>query len=203
MSMLCEFKQISPEQLEAFIKDPSQVYDLFQGHSQQEYLAAVEAFERSRSLFSKIVSKILGQKKDGGYINFLPPAKEGTEPTLDIDKSWHAIDFMLNGREWEEEPPLFKVILGGTAIGDDDLGYGPARYLTPEQVQEVTAALEKISEADFIKKYDPKQMGDIYPHVWGKNDKETLDYLVGHYRKMVAFYKDAAQKGNAIISLLY
>ena len=39
--------------------------------------------------------------------------------SLYLDKSWHAIHFILNGKAWGGEEPLAHVILGGTAISED------------------------------------------------------------------------------------
>jgi hypothetical protein len=70
---------------------------------------------------------------------------QASEP-LRIDKSWHGIHFLLTGSAWGGKPPLSNAVLGGKEFGQD-LGYGPARYLTPDQVKEVAAALDEITEA--------------------------------------------------------
>lgn len=52
--------------------------------------------------------------------------EESESGSLDLDKAWHAIHFILNGSAWEGRYPLSHVILGGIELRDD-LGYGPAR----------------------------------------------------------------------------
>lgn len=56
---------------------------------------------------------------------------------LDIDKSWHAIHFVLSGEVWgfDEDDPLSQVVLGGAPVNDDDMGYGPARLLEKDLVK--------------------------------------------------------------------
>src|SRR4051812_2160785 len=60
---------------------------------------------------------------------------------LDIDKSWHAIQFLLTGDPWDGKPPLQNAVMGGVELGDEDVGYGPARGLSPPDVQAVSRAL--------------------------------------------------------------
>ena len=63
---------------------------------------------------------------------------------LDIDKSWHAIHFVLSGEVWgfDEDDPLSQVVLGGAPVNDDDMGYGPARLLEKDLVKKAADALE-------------------------------------------------------------
>jgi hypothetical protein len=119
---------------------------------------------------------------------------------LDIDKTWHAIHFLLNGKTWEGAEPWFLVILGGTPIGED-VGYGPARYLEPEQVREVADALSTVDAAELARRFDPKAMeeADIYPSIWEQDQAEGLEYIQQYYPLLVKFYADAASRGDAAI----
>jgi len=51
--------------------------------------------------------------------------------SLDIDKAWHSIHFLLTGAAWEADGLIF----GGTEIGEDgdDWGYGPPRGFRPRR----------------------------------------------------------------------
>jgi hypothetical protein len=64
---------------------------------------------------------------------------DDSDSRLDIDKTWHVIHFLLNGDPWNGMQPLANVVLGGTQISTEDLGYGPARYLTISEVRDVPA----------------------------------------------------------------
>jgi hypothetical protein len=74
---------------------------------------------------------------------------------LDIDRGWHVIHFLLNGETWDGQPPLVNAVLGGHALGDVDVGYGPARFLEPDEVRDLASALENIPSAEFIERSDP------------------------------------------------
>jgi hypothetical protein len=41
---------------------------------------------------------------------------------------------------------------------------------------------------------------DIYPSViWERDGEEALEYVLDYYKKLVAFYKRAAERGQAVI----
>jgi hypothetical protein len=122
---------------------------------------------------------------------------------LDIDKSWQAIHFLLNNDPWEGHGALFDAVLGGEVLGDQDVGYGPARFLTPTDVKAVADALAEISAADLLKKFDPSEFNkrDIYPPGWTGNQVE-LQYLGGNYTRLANFFQLAATNGEAMLLYL-
>ncbi len=136
---------------------------------------------------------------------FLYPEDGDAEPAnhLDIDKAWHAIHYTLNGKTWEGEEPLFLTILGGEEIGED-VGYGPARYLIPAQVQAVASALSAVDADQFSKRFDPAAMdsAEIYPQIWQRDGAEGLEYVTHHYAHLSSFYRAAAERGDAVLIYL-
>ena len=78
-----------------------------------------------------------------------------------------------------------------------DLGYGPARFLTPQQVHEVATALEAISKDDLSARFDLKAMmaARIYPC---KDDSE-LELAQDYFEQLLRYYADAAANGNAML----
>lgn len=122
----------------------------------------------------------------------------------DLDKAWHAIHFLLTGETWEGEGPASQAIMGGQPLGDEDVGYGPARYLLPEEVVEISGVLESISVSDLHQKYVPADLeaASIYPTgIWEDEGEEAFDYVRHYYETLVAFYKTCAANGNP--ALLY
>ena len=51
-------------------------------------------------------------------------------------------------------PPPGDAVLGGQPIGKD-VGYGPMRYLTADEVKVSSAALSALSDNDFRRRCDP------------------------------------------------
>ena len=76
------------------------------------------------------------------------------DPTLSIGKGWHGIHFILNGDPDEINSLAGSVVYGGQEVGAD-MSYGPVRYMTPSQVQNVSKALEAITEEEFKARFDP------------------------------------------------
>ena len=135
--------------------------------------------------------------------SFLYPDDGDSEPEnhIDLDKSWHAIHFTLNGKAWDGEGPLSHVILGGIEIGED-IGYGPARYLTPDQVQVAASALSVVTPEVFRSQFSPSALtaAEIYPEIW--QDGDGLEYVQDYYSDLRDFYLAAGERGDAVLIYL-
>jgi hypothetical protein len=130
-----------------------------------------------------------------------PDDGEGEPPFyVDVDKSWHAIHFMLAGSAEEGSTPEAQAVLGGEAVGED-AGYGPARLMSPEEVDAVARALEPLTPEVFAQRYDPKKMDSegIYPEIWERDGQEGLDYILEFYQQLRVFYLDARERGDGAV----
>jgi hypothetical protein len=132
---------------------------------------------------------------------------ESAGDLLDIDKSWEAIFYLLTGHpvaELEEaKPPLSWTLFSGQVIDEEqDMGYGPAQYLTTGQVKQLNKELDKISSETLREKYDGKKMdaAGIYPEVW--SETESLDYVLDYYEQLKEFYKTAEKENKAVITFI-
>lgn len=134
------------------------------------------------------------------------PLAPGEVDTIDLDKAWHGIHFMLTGTAWEGEPPLNFPMHGGTVIGEVEVGYGSARGMTAAEVRTVAGALAGIDEAFMRARFDPAQMTrlDIYPGIWDRDPTEddSLGYCLEYFGALRAFVMRAAERGaGPVISL--
>jgi hypothetical protein len=124
------------------------------------------------------------------------------EGVFDLGKTWHGLHYLLTGTAWEGDPPLNFVATGGTELGDD-LGYGPARGLTSDEVQSVASALEDIPQESFLQRFDPEALtaAAIYPDIWDRSAEEddTRGYVAGYYDELRSFVLDAAAEGEALL----
>lgn len=126
---------------------------------------------------------------------------------LDLDKAWEAIYYLLTGRPISEmehaQPPMSWCMLSGHIIDEEqNLGYGPAHYITAEQVQQLNKELDKITTDTLRKKYDGKKMNaaGVYPEVW--EDSESIDYVMDYFEQLKEFYQVAAKEGKAVVSFI-
>lgn len=137
---------------------------------------------------------------------FLYPEDDSEPPPgrhLDVDKAWHLIHFLLTGDAWEGPTPLVYAVLGGYAIGEEDVGYGPARYIMPSQVTMVAGALAEISPEVLWTRFDRRKAteAEIYPHEWEGNDEERV-YVLDYYVQLQAFFAEAAREHDAMVMYL-
>lgn len=134
---------------------------------------------------------------------FIYPEDEEHENNLDVDKAWHGIHYLLAGDTAEGQPPLANAVLGGTEIGDD-VGYGPARYLTVDEVRAVADALRDITPEKFRTRYVAAELlkNEIYPEIWNDADDGAIGYLTTWYEALRDYYIEAASKGRAMLKYL-
>ena len=121
-----------------------------------------------------------------------------------IDKAWAAIHFTLTGSQWEGEPPLANVVMGGEPIGEVDVGYGSARGLAPKIVKETYEALKEIDESKFRSMFDVKMLdeNEIYPSIIWSRDKAAIDYIASYFRDVLTVFREAAERKCALIVFL-
>ncbi len=164
MSMIGNYRRVTPEQLAALLANPASV------------------------------------------ITFLYPEDNrrlSPDEHLDVDKAWHAIHFLLNGDPWEGEQPLVNAVMGGNQLGEEDVGYGPARYLGPEEVQILAKALQEQPAHELLERFDTQRFNDaeIYPHGWS-NSPEELEYVRDNYLRLTEYVRKAAEAGDAMLLYL-
>jgi hypothetical protein len=116
-----------------------------------------------------------------------------------IDKAWHAIHFTLTGSVWDGDPPLANVVMGGEPIGED-LGWGPARVLSVNQVADAYLALEDIPVSKFrtMCNVGMLEKNDIYPSIWHEGES-AVDYVAYNYKLVVDVFKEASEKKCALV----
>jgi hypothetical protein len=123
--------------------------------------------------------------------------------SLDLDKAWHGLHFLLTGTAWGGTPPLNFIVAGGDTIGDVEVGYGPARAFTPEQLAEVSRALDAISSDTLRQRFDPAKMTelDIYPSIWDRDpaDDDTLGYVIEYFEMLKPFLREGAERELGLI----
>lgn len=127
------------------------------------------------------------------------------ENLVDIDKSWDGIIFLLTGQSLANaEHHLVRVLFSGQLIDEEqDLGYGPAHYLTPEQVTELNNEISIITIADLKQKFNPEKMTeqDVYPTIWDEGD-DAFDYVADGFSTLQNVFADATKNREAIITFL-
>ena len=130
--------------------------------------------------------------------------------SMDIDKAWGGILYLLTGKAFASGSPedevdsLNRIFFSAQFFYEDmDVGYGPAHYLTPEQVVGINRKIASLTEADLKSHYDPEAMNKekkLYPSLdW---NEKIFDYLYFHFQALQSFFATAASRGEAIVTYL-
>ena len=131
--------------------------------------------------------------------------KETDDPCFyDIDKSWDGIIYLLTGSNSSDTTQyLSKIIFSGQLIDkEQNLGTGPAHYLTPQQVKDIYNQIKAIVPASLKKKFDAAAMKElgVYPNVWDHED--AADYLIEYFETIQEVYALAVDRNEAIITFI-
>lgn len=140
----------------------------------------------------------------GPFLDRLDAGPSGDH--LDVDKAWHFLHYALTGEAWEGSFPLNFILLGGTEVGDEDMGYGPARALRPGELRAVSEALAPLSSEELVRRIDPAQMDalEIYPSTghWAEMlapDEDDLEYFTGAFDELKRLVTRGAHEGKGLI----
>jgi hypothetical protein len=117
---------------------------------------------------------------------------------VDLDSAWHAIHYVLTGKDEADGTPLGDAVLGGKGVHDEDEAADPfdmGLFLPADRVRATASALMAIDEARF---------GALYARrVWDGDGAWELEDLVSFYEDLVAFYVQVAERGRAVAKIFY
>lgn len=121
---------------------------------------------------------------------------------INLDKAWHAIHFLLSGNTDLALQPQGS-LFAGEELGED-FGYGPARVLTPSEVQAFANYVSSKPD-DFVEQtidFKALQEADVYPDIWDCDDPEEaaeeIEYVAEYFRTLKTFICKASDAGEAV-----
>jgi hypothetical protein len=120
---------------------------------------------------------------------------------LYLDKTWYPLHFLLTGEPEGVPGPISRAISGGTEIGRD-LQFGPAKYLMPDEVREVSAALSAITHEELRRRFDPADPRAeliYFPMDDPEEEERFFNELVTYFDQLSIFYREAAKRNQAIL----
>ncbi|NVI89554.1 YfbM family protein [Actinomadura sp. BRA 177] len=128
----------------------------------------------------------------------------GGDPAQDkaigIEKTWHALSHLLE----KSSGPSADIFFTGAPLAED-CGYSPPLFLDTDLVRSTTALLNRTPSRTLLAHYNAQAMqkAEIYPGTWDAADDEfNLQWLRGHYEKLVTFCNTAAASGDAMLLAL-
>src|ERR1700716_3652600 len=113
-----------------------------------------------------------------------------------LNKAWHPIHFALTGSRLGGAEPLNFLVSEGTPVGEVDVGFGPARVLTSQQVSQLARALATIEPDEVARRIDLRTFDQevIYPGNWQRNGI-GVEYVITNYREMRDLIRRLAGRG--------
>jgi Domain of unknown function (DUF1877) len=125
-----------------------------------------------------------------------PASDDSSEDSLNLEKSWHVLHYLLTGEPEGARPPLGNAILGGKEIGEER-DYGRARFLTPGQVAEVASAIAHVSKDDLSRRFDLQRMKAV--RIYAATDPGDLELAQMYFDRLSRYYQAAANQDAMLL----
>lgn len=226
MGMEAVLAQITPAELKAFLKHPSRAYEeilpelttvlLPSGLVQMEGFAErLEETLRNQqqqmeTALKNMPAPLAAQLKAGfekAARQMRKQMKTGDSETsrklFSLHKDWHVLHYVLTGTGEAGDKPVERCILGGTELAippDHPVDYGPLRYLTANEVNEIANALGMVDPQSLLGKLN-REDGESKQVYLARNmdDPKDWSYLPELFADFRRFYQDAAKSENAMM----
>jgi len=184
MGMCLALHSVSDKNIKMILDSPPLIWRLIAPDDSEIYLESMN--ESKKGLFSKLFGKkSIGPSQPIPNLDFV----EGENIDDDLDKSWQGIHYCLNKTDYEAEPPMDFITVGGQTAGNVEVGYGPARLIDSKTVKEIDERLSKVTIEQLRNNYNPSDMEklDIYPNIWERDGEEGFEYIAEYFETLRTF----------------
>jgi hypothetical protein len=190
MSMIGNLARVPEHVRIALHKDPVSIRRLL--YADEEVNTEVKS-----GFFRRLFGKGKGAASPVAAGHVLPEADR-----IDIDKAWHVLHFLLTGTSWEGDLPQGFLVSAGHPVGDEDVGYGPARSLSVPEVKALSEFLSGVDAEVLRQGFVPSRLAEneIYPNGWDTDIE--WDYFEEAFHDTARFVRDTAEKKMALLVYL-
>lgn len=150
----------------------------------------------------------LKEKEEDEIFEAIEELQEDADTTLDIDKMWDGLHFLLTGVSATEpliDNELSKAVVGDMLFSEDEDADFIA-YTMPESVASIVSAMDAFDIIKAVEDFKPQifaQQG-IYPDIWMHEDKRNLqNELTETFQILKCFYQKTAEAGKGILVSIY
>lgn len=187
MGMVLSYIRLSPANADALLKHPALVHRFLGGN--------------------------VDEAETGGFLgrwfgkgSAAPPSLEprDADDEGDADKSWHGMHWLFTGTAEGGGFPASFILLDGEPVGDEDVGYGPARIFSVEQVRQIDSFLQGLEDGALESGFNPALMdaANVYPQCWARDGAVGLEYIMENLSSMKRIIRDAAARGHCLLLYL-
>jgi hypothetical protein len=197
MGIVLVLYTLSDASIERLLADPPLVWRVVAPEDPELY-AEARAAQRPPGFLARFLGRAA---KSTPNVEWEPAPDECAE--CDLDKSWHGLHYLLTGSAAGGDPPLDFLMEGGRAVGDVDVGYGPARAFTSAELGAIQAALAQCSDTELHARFDPARMTnlEIQPDIWQRRpeDEDAWEYLEENLAALREFLGAAAARRRGML----
>jgi len=124
--------------------------------------------------------------------------------SVNLEKSWHGLHYLLSGSVWEGDGPLAFLLAENETIPDSDTGYGPVGLLSADRVRQVHVALSALADDALWNRFDSVKMSaeSVYPQIWDEPEADLRQEYLFYFRELKALVAKAAAQGDALAIII-
>lgn len=126
--------------------------------------------------------------------------------SVNFDKAWHALHFMLTGNSGSVDAPLNLLVASDAELrGTDELGLGGYWLADPDRVQRFASALSELSDETIASRYDPVTLKAEHVYlsdVFEDEGTKVLPYVLQAMPALRSLADEALRNGDYIIGVL-
>lgn len=126
--------------------------------------------------------------------------------SVDLDKAWHGIHYLLTGSSEPGSYPLDFLLEGGVDVGPSEQGFGAPRAFSPEEVKIIWDAMEPLTTEILKGQFSADVLIEnrVYPETsWDtSSDADFTDYLEPNYTELRSHIMRAVAEREAIVVYL-
>lgn len=122
------------------------------------------------------------------------------DDVFDVNKMWHGLYFLLTGTSYEGAAPA-SYLLHTPSVGDENVGYGPARLISATQARELSDYLDGLDRSAVLARLDGPKMSslNIYPSIWDEDPGELKGGLGDAYDALKTYCRRCADHGLGML----
>ncbi|GKX57249.1 hypothetical protein SOASR030_33610 [Leminorella grimontii] len=130
---------------------------------------------------------------------------EEKNPTLDLDKMWDGLHFILTGvsaSEPLEGDPLSDAIVGVHVIDDETFIAATGNG----ELKEIINALSGVDRKALKAEFSPRTLDEenIYPDIWQSENKDSLfEELEQALEQLIHFYQQCLKDGSHVLVTIF
>lgn len=190
MGMCLVYRRVSPHDAKLLASHPSSIHRFLDEES--------DDIPQSEGFLSRLFGRT-SQKEKLPDFDERTPGDEG-----DADKAWHAIHYLLTEQAEGGTFPEGFILEGGDFVGSEDVGYGPARIFSPDEISQILSVLDKYTDESLREKYDGGAMdrADVYPQIWGREGEDNFSYAWENFALLREFCRDTLKSRNHLMLYL-